>query len=124
MSEKFNFRISEPVDRIIIIHFSGELTEETDSKIRSDIKDFISKEKKFYIFNMRELNYINSSGLGFLASTLKNVRKIHGDIKLAEIKPMIRNILDISKLTKVFDVFNKEEEALKALSANIDRNVY
>ena len=73
---------------------------------------------------MRDVVYINSSGLGLLAGFLKNARKINGEIKLAEVNKVIKNILEISKLTRVFELHDSLESAINSAKLSLDKNVY
>ncbi|MFW5782746.1 MAG: STAS domain-containing protein [Candidatus Muiribacteriaceae bacterium] len=124
MSLNFDYTYTEVEEDIMIFNLSGEVTESVDNNFKRIVHEKISGERTFIIFNMRDIRYINSSGLGLIAGLLKDSRKNKGDIKLCEVQPVIRNILQISKLDKVFDIFDSYEEALKAVRNSKDRDVY
>jgi anti-sigma B factor antagonist len=58
------------------------------------------------------LEYISSSGLRVFLSQLKKVRKQQGDIKLASMKPYIREVFDIAGFTQLFNIFDNENAAI------------
>jgi anti-sigma B factor antagonist len=53
-------------------------------------------------------------GLGVFASALKKLKKSNGDLKLINLSPTVMELLERSRLDKVFDVFETEEEAVKS----------
>ncbi len=124
MAGNFEFSFIESVEGIIILKISGELTELHGESL----KDFILKKVKEgnikFVLNLRELHYINSSGLGVLAGLLKNVRKNKGDIVLSQVPKVIKNILDIAKLNRVFELHTSDEDALQSLNISDNKNVY
>ncbi|MGM0608023.1 MAG: STAS domain-containing protein [Candidatus Muiribacteriota bacterium] len=124
MSNNFNYNHSEPIEGITVFSFSGDLTEEVTESLKEDFVNIFKKNSPYFVVDLRGVDYINSSGLGFLANMLKTARKNNGDIKLSNVKPFIKNILDISKLTKVFDIFDSNEEAIQSLNSEKNKNVY
>ncbi|MCK9224370.1 MAG: STAS domain-containing protein [Candidatus Muirbacterium halophilum] len=124
MTDRFEFDFSEPVENIVIFNLKGEITEIANDNFKREFNNFIEQGKKHFILNMRDVIYINSSGLGLLAGFLKNARKIDGEIKLAEVNKIIRNILEISKLTRVFELHDTLDSAINSAKISLDKNVY
>jgi anti-sigma B factor antagonist len=107
-------------DNIVVVRIKGDFTEFLVEKLRNEMENFIKQDTKNYILDFSEVSYINSSGLGFLAGYLKKVRKIKGDIKLIKVHNFIKNVLEISKLSHVFDIFDSEEEAVNSFKFGSD----
>jgi anti-sigma B factor antagonist len=61
------------------------------------------------------VDYIDSSGLGELVTAFTAVRNYQGQLKLLNLTRRVHDLLQITKLLTVFDVFNNETEALKTL---------
>ena len=76
------------VDSIVILDISGRIVlgEET-AALRSLLNDLLSKGHNKIIFNLGEVEYIDTAGLGFLISGLGSVRKLGGELKLPPPKP-------------------------------------
>ncbi len=76
------------------------------------LNDFIDKEIKegikIFIFDLTNLKSINSSGLGILISSLKNVKKSGGSLKIINASEKILNIFKLTKLDNVFEFESTE----------------
>ena len=72
------------------------------------IKEFIAGEigkgRKYFILDMKELNYINSSGLGILISILNKVKEAGGILKIQNLSDKIKHIFSITRLNLIFDI--------------------
>ena len=57
---------------------------------------------------------MDSSGLGILVSILKKSKQENGNMKLIKLTPGIKKIFELTKLTKFFEIFEEEEDAIKS----------
>jgi len=101
----------------IIYHLTGNLIGEYDGiAIVESVNDKIGDGHKNFIMNMKDLQHINSTGLGVLITILTKARKIDGDVVLSQPSSFISNLLIITKLNSIFKVYNELEEAKKAFA--------
>ena len=70
---------------------------------------------KGVVLNLGEVDYIDSTGLGTLAGLYTSVRKASGAIKLMGLTKHVSDLLQITKLLTVFEVYNSETEAVESL---------
>lgn len=72
------------------------------------IKEFITGEigegRKYFILDMKEVNSINSSGLGILISVLNKVKEAGGILKIQNASDKIKHIFTITRLNLIFDI--------------------
>ena len=68
------------------------------------------------IFDLAAVKFIDSTGLGMLAVMCVSARKRAGDVKLVAPSPEIREVLEVTMLGRIFEVFPTVEEALAAFS--------
>lgn len=80
------------------------------------IHEYISQQKTNIIIDLKDVNWMNSVGLGMLISALTTVKNAGGRLVLANITN-IEAILTITRLISVFEHFDSREEALKAFAA-------
>lgn len=66
------------------------------------------------IFDLHQLQFIDSAGLAVFLSILREVRKRNGEIKLASLTRPVRTIFEMVSMNKIFEIFNSTEEAVKA----------
>jgi anti-sigma B factor antagonist len=99
---------------VVILDISGEI----DLYNAPEIKDFINKmiEQKKYkvIINLKNVTYIDSSGIGALISSLSNLKKFHGGLKIVNVFASVKKVFELTKLTSFFEIYDSEEEAVKA----------
>jgi anti-sigma B factor antagonist len=67
------------------------------------------------VLNLSDVTYIDSGGLGTLVGVYSSARAAGADIKLTGLGQRLRDVLQITKLATVFQVFDTEQEALAAL---------
>lgn len=100
-----------------ILHMKGQFVggEETD-QLRDALKTISDSQKNKLIIDLKETTYLNSTALGVLISAHATFVKRDGKIILCNISKSIENIFVITKLTMVFTIAEKLEEAIKELS--------
>lgn len=103
-------------DEITLIVLRGEIGTETVNQFKDRIDQIVADGKNKLIMDFQEVNYLNSMGLGVVAATLKKVKKSKGDLKLINLSPAVQELFELTRLTKVFEIFDSEETAVKSFS--------
>ncbi len=67
------------------------------------------------MIDLKEVDWMNSTGLGIMISCLKTVREAGGDMKLANVTDKIKSLLTITKLITVFDAYNSTDDAVASI---------
>ena len=116
MSVKLNTR---KVGDVTVIDAAGRITlGEGASTFRDAIRDLAAKGDKKLLVNLSDVSYIDSSGLGELVSAYTTVRNKQGDVKLLNLTAKAKDLLQMTKLLTVFDVYDDEAKAVAALKAS------
>jgi anti-sigma B factor antagonist len=101
------------VGDIRILDCSGKITlGEGTMAVRNTVRDILKSDGKKIILNLADVNYIDSSGIGELVSTYTTVTNNGGQLKLLNLTKKITELLAITKLLTVFQVFDDEKAAL------------
>ena len=82
--------------------------------LRDAIRDLAGQGKKKLLLNLAGVDYVDSSGIGELIANYTTVSRQGGQLKLLNLTDRIQNLLVITKLLTVFDVYENEPEALKS----------
>jgi anti-sigma B factor antagonist len=82
--------------------------------VRSTIKDLLHNGVKKIVLNLAEVSHIDSSGVGELVSAFTSVAKEGGQLELLNLTTKVHEILAITRLLTVFQVYDSEQEALSA----------
>lgn len=100
-----------------VIKLSGKITIGSgDVKIRELIDNALAEGRKNIVFNLAGVTSIDSSGIGELVACYTTVTKQDGQLKLLRLSPKINDIMQVTQLITVFDVFDDEREALASFS--------
>ena len=96
-----------------ILDISGKIVlgKETMA-VRNTVKDLLHNGVKKIVINLAEVNYIDSSGVGELVSSFTTVAKEGGQLKLLNLTNRVKEILAITRLLTVFQVFDNEQAAV------------
>jgi anti-sigma B factor antagonist len=103
------------VGDVTIVDVGGriELGDES-AALRTLILDLLGEGHIKILLNLRDVHYIDSSGLGSLVSGFTSARKLSGELKLVNLTEKVTDLLQMTKLYTVFDVSNDEAAALKS----------
>ena len=101
------------VDDVTVIDVSGRITlGEGSSALRDVLRELTAKGNKKILLNLGEVSYIDSSGIGELVSGFTSVANQGGVLKLLSLTKRVKDLLQITKLYTVFEVFDDEAKAL------------
>jgi anti-sigma B factor antagonist len=84
--------------------------------LRDGIRDLVSKGNKKILLNLGDVSYIDSSGIGELVSGFTSVANQGGQLKLLHLTKRVRDLLQITKLYTVFEVFDDEAAAVRSFA--------
>lgn len=105
------------VGDVTVIDSAGRITlGEGSSIFRDTIRGLASKGDKKLLLNLAEVSYIDSSGIGELVSAFTTVTNQGGQLKLLSLTKRIQDLLQITKLYTVFEVFEDEAAAVRSFS--------
>jgi len=105
------------IDGVTIVDCSGRITLGEGSVIlRDTVRELLSKGQKKLLLNLGEVTYIDSSGIGELVSAFTTVRNQGGELKLLNLTKKVHDLLQITKLYTVFEVFDDESSAIRSFA--------
>jgi len=100
---------------IVILEPNGKIMGGPDATLLNDkLHEIIEAGKKQVVIDLSQVDWMNSTGLGILISTLTTLRNNDGELKLANVTEKIQSLLVITKLAPVFDSFDTIDDAVKA----------
>ncbi len=103
------------VGDVHILDISGQIVlGQGTMVVRSTIKDLLHNGARNIVLNLAEVSHIDSSGVGELVSSFTTVAKEGGQLKLLNLTSKVQEILAITRLLTVFQVFENEQAAVSA----------
>ena len=101
-------------DGIVVLDCSGRIVSgEESSLLRATVKKAISDNPRI-LLNLGEVDYIDSAGLSTLVALRTTALNAGGAMKLTNLTKRVSDLLQITKLLTVFDVYNSEAEAVES----------
>jgi anti-sigma B factor antagonist len=102
---------------VAIIDMSGRITlGEGAGLLRGTIKDLVAAGQNKILLNLKDVNYIDSAGLGEMVGSYASVTNQGGDIKLLNVQSKVTDLLQITKLFTVFATYTNEDEAVRSFA--------
>lgn len=109
-------QISE-INGVVKLKCVGDMVGGPDATLLSEkIHELIKSGKNSILVDMEGAAWMNSSGLGILIAGLTTVRNSGGELKLLHLAQKIQELLRITKLDKVFEVYDDEGEAIASFN--------
>jgi anti-anti-sigma factor len=107
--------IERRIGDVTILQLIGRLELETgDLILRDTINRLVEDGQVKLVLDMKEVTRLDSAGIGMLVSKYLTVRRAGGTIKLLHPTERTDHLMDITKLTTVFQVFDDEASAVKS----------
>ena len=102
----------EWVEDITILNLQGLIDSGTAQVLEDKFTELASKDNVRIIVDLMNVDYISSAGWGIFVGEIKGFRKRDGDIKLAAMRPDVREVFDLLEFHSLIEPFESREEAL------------
>ena len=103
------------VGDVTVVDAAGRITLGEGARMfRDTVRDLAAGGHKKLLLNLAEISYIDSSGIGELVSGFTTVANQGGVVKLLNLTKRVQDLLQITKLYTVFEVFDDEAKAVQS----------
>jgi anti-sigma B factor antagonist len=100
---------------ITVVDIGGRITlGEGSALLRKTIRELLADGRTKIVLNLGDVNYIDSSGIGELVTAFTTVKKTGGDMKLLHLTKKVHDLLQLTKLFTVFDVYSDENVVISS----------
>jgi anti-sigma B factor antagonist len=104
------------VGGVRILDLDGKITIGVgDVKLRELVEEALDAGRQRILINLKSVTHIDSSGIGEMVGCFTTVKRRGGQMSLLNLPPRINDILQVTQLITVFDVFDNEQEAVTIL---------
>ncbi len=102
-----------------IIYLKGNLMEKSEAQeMLNQINEMIEQGQKNFLLHLKDLKYINSSGISIMIGILTKARNAGGEVVITGLSSKIKQLLVITKLNSVFKITESIKEAAHILIKN------
>jgi len=100
---------------ITVVDIGGRITlGEGSALLRKTVRELLEEKRTLILLNLADVDYIDSSGIGELVSAYTGVKNRGGALKLLHLTKKVHDLLQLTKLFTVFDVYSDESIALSS----------
>lgn len=104
IEEKSGVVLIEIKEERLDAHNSGEL--------KAEMLKLFDEGKNNIVIDLKDVRFVDSSGLGSLVSGFKNASARNGNLKLCGLQPQVKSMFELTRLHRVFEIFPGLDEAL------------
>ena len=101
-------------DNCAIVQIDGEVDLYSSPDLRKQLLELTGRQEKIIIVDLVNVKYMDSSGVATLVEALQQVGKYGGKLKLVNLRDAVKDVFELSRLDKVFDIYDSVETATKA----------
>jgi anti-sigma B factor antagonist len=107
--------VTRQVGDVAVLDIAGRITlGEGSSTLRESLRAMTATRDAKVLLNLEDVTYIDSSGIGELVSGFTNLQELGGQLKLLNLTKRVKDLLQITKLYTVFEVFDDEATAIRS----------
>ncbi len=106
---------SRCVDKAIIIYVDGDLTTTSSPKVEAEINEFLEGTAANVVLNVEKVNFVASTGLRIILVLGKRLKGDGLKLIMCSMNDTTKSVFKISGFSKLFPIFETEEEALESL---------
>ena len=100
---------------VTVLDLSGRITMGEDgNQLKDKLQSLLHQGKRNILFNLGQVSYVDSAGLGAIVSAYTTVTREGGSLKLSNVTKKLQDLLSITKLLTVFETFDSEDEAIRS----------
>ena len=106
---------SRIVSNVVVIDLSGRFTA-NDNSLRDLVASTLAEGRKQFLFNLADVPFLGTWGISQIVTIWASVRRKDGEVALVGPTQVVRDVLKITSLSKIFPIYDSEPEALKHFS--------
>lgn len=120
MKDSTDFKIKEFGKVTVVMVYLTRATLQYAVQFKDFVLKLLNEEKKYLVIDLSMCEYLDSTFLGALVSTLKKTVAGGGDLKLVYSKELSSLIFELTSMNKVFDVYKDLDEAVASFKDDDD----
>ena len=97
---------------VAVMSVTGRVDSSTAPELESQLKQLVDGGKHQIVLDLKDVEYMSSAGLRAMVSTLKSVKRVNGDLRLANPSARVEEVLRLAGLTSIFSIHPTQEEAV------------
>jgi anti-sigma B factor antagonist len=109
-----NLKTEAHAEVMVIIVREERLDAHNSDELKVEMNHLFESGTKNLVIDLKEVRFVDSSGLGVLVSGFKNASTRQGSIKLSGLQAQVKSMFELTRLHRVFDIYQTVDEALES----------
>jgi anti-sigma B factor antagonist len=101
----------ETINNVEVLSLEGRLDASSARDIKEKVGSLSRENRVNLVIDMAGVDFIDSSGLGSLVSSLRTVNKLGGDIKISALQDQVRAVFELTRLHRIFGIYDDSTAA-------------
>lgn len=111
-----NLSIEQRGSAVLLAVHEERLDAHNSGELKAQMLKLFEEGKIHLIVDLQAVRFVDSSGLGALVSGFKNASSRNGSLKLSGLQLQVKSMFELTRLHRVFEIYNDIDEALASLS--------
>jgi anti-sigma B factor antagonist len=108
------------VEGVTIVDLRGRIDfGDGSTRLRDILGELVKRGKTKVLLNMQDVDFVDSSGIGEMVRGHVQLAKIGGQLKLVNLSKHVTMLLQVTRLNKVFEIFDNELEGIKSFASGL-----
>ena len=105
---------TQETNEVTVMAVNGRVDSATAPDLESALKALVESDTTKIVLNLHEVEYMSSTGLRAMVSTLKTLKRNDGDLRLCTPSPRVEEVLRLAGLTSIFQIYSSQEDAVNS----------
>lgn len=110
MSENLRIETTAEAD-LSVVSLAGEIDLRSSPGMRESLREYTHERSGKFVFDLSEVTYIDSSGVGTLVELKRSIDRRKGQLVLVGLQPRVRSVMEMTRLDQFFDIRATVNEA-------------
>ena len=107
----------ESVNGAWVVRLGGRLDVSISDELEKILRQMLKQEPRPLVVNLEDVSYLTSSGIGVLLGIFRQLKTLELKMVLCQVSPAVEKLLEVVELSQVFQIFDREEEAVHIIGA-------
>lgn len=108
--------IAKNIDEKTVLQLVGRLESVSVDEFNKTIRILSEHDHKYFVIDLSRVEFIDSSGLGSFVSWKRKLEEVGGDIRLACLTESSRHVIELTRLHRLFKIFENSDSAVQSFS--------
>lgn len=107
-------KLEESGNVVVVVVKEERLDAHNSDHLKQELGRLFEEGKTSVVVDLKEVRFIDSSGLGALVSGFKNASAKQAALKLSSLQSQVKSMFELTRLHRVFDIYTTIDEAIEA----------